>query len=47
MNPSITIYDIKEKCKNEITIISGVLKDDCKRQIEEARKKLKSIEINH
>ena len=38
MNPNVTIYDIKEKCKNEINIISGVLKDECKKQIEEARR---------
>lgn len=39
MNPNVTIYDIKEKCNNEINIISGILKDDCKKQIEEARNK--------
>ncbi len=39
MNPNVTIYDIKEKCSNEINIISGILKDECKKQIEEARKK--------
>ena len=38
MNPNITIYDIKEKCNNDINIISGILKDECKKQIEEARK---------
>lgn len=38
MNPNVTIYDIKDKCKNEINIISGVLKEECKKQIEEARK---------
>lgn len=38
MNPSVTIYDIKDKCKNEINIISGILKDECKKQIEEARR---------
>ena len=37
MNPNVTIYDIKEKCSNEINIISGILKDECKKQIEEAR----------
>ena len=37
MNPNVTIYDIKEKCQNDINIISGVLKDECKKQIEEAR----------
>ena len=38
MNPNVTIYDIKEKCCNEINIISGILKDECKKQVEEARK---------
>ena len=37
MNPNVTIYDIKEKCINEINIISGILKDECKKQIEDAR----------
>ena len=39
MNPNITIYDIKEKCKNEINIISGILKDECQKQIDIAREK--------
>ncbi len=38
MNPNVTIYDIKEKCKNDINIISGILNDECKKQIEEARR---------
>ena len=38
MNPNVTIYDIKEKCNNDINIISGILKDECKKQIEEARR---------
>ena len=38
MNPNVTIYDIKEKCVNEINIISGILKDECKKQIEDARR---------
>lgn len=41
MNPNITIYDIKEKCNNDINIISGILKDECKKQIEEARRQFK------
>lgn len=41
MNPNVTIYDIKEKCKNEINIISGILRDECKKQIEEARRQSK------
>ena len=39
MNPNVTIYDIKEKCVNEINIVSGILKDECKKQIEDARRK--------
>ena len=38
MNPNVTIYDIKEKCSNEINIVTGILKDTCKKQIEELRK---------
>ena len=38
MNPNVTIYDIKEKCGNEINIISGILKDECKKQIEGVRR---------
>lgn len=38
MNPNVTIYDIKDKCKNEINIISEILNEECKKQIEEARK---------
>ena len=37
MNPNVTIFDIKDKCKNEINVISGILRDECKIQIEEAR----------
>ena len=29
MNPNVTIYDIKEKCSNEINIVTGILKDTC------------------
>ena len=38
MNPNITIYDIKEKCSNEINIVTDILKDECKKQIESIRK---------
>ena len=38
MNPNVTIYDIKEKCINDINIITGILKDECKNQIEDARR---------
>ena len=38
MNPNVTIYDIKEKCSNEINIVTGILKDTCKKQIDDSRK---------
>lgn len=37
MNPNITIFDIKEKTKEDINIIIGVLEEKCKQQIENAR----------
>lgn len=37
MNPNITVFDIKEKTTGDINIITGVLEDECKRQIESAR----------
>ena len=39
MNPNITIYDIKEKTKQPLNIITGILKEKCKIQIKEARQK--------
>ena len=38
MNPSITIFDIKEKATTELNIETGILKDECQLQIENARK---------
>ena len=38
MNPNITVFDIKQKTKGDINIITGVLEDECKEQIERARK---------
>ena len=38
MNPNITIFDIQEKCNTELNIEVGVLEDDCRLQIENARK---------
>ncbi len=38
MNPNITVFDIKEKTKGEIKIVTGVLEKECKNQIEKARK---------
>lgn len=37
MNPNITIFDIKEKTKGEINIVTGVLEEECKKQIKRAR----------
>ena len=39
MNPNVTIFDIKEKCSNELNIITGILEEECKRQITDARNK--------
>ena len=38
MNPNITIFDIREKTKGNINIITGILEDECKKQIENARR---------
>lgn len=38
MNPNITIFDIKEKCITEVNIETGILEEDCRLQIENARK---------
>ena len=38
MNPYVTVFDIKEKCRDEINIISGILANECKNQIKEAKK---------
>lgn len=38
MNPNVTIFEIKEKCKNELNIEIGILKEECQHQIENARK---------
>lgn len=38
MNINVTIYDIMDKCKNEVNIISGILNGECKRQIAKARR---------
>ena len=39
MNPNVTIFDIKEKCSNELNIITGILEEECKKQIVNARNK--------
>lgn len=39
MNPNVTIFDIKEKCTTKLNIETGILKEECQLQIEEARKK--------
>ncbi len=38
MNPNVTIFDIKEKTTTELNIETGVLEEECKLQIENARK---------
>ncbi len=38
MNPNVTIFDIKEKSFTEINIETGILKEECQLQIENARK---------
>lgn len=43
MNPNVTIYDISDKTKQTLNIVTGVLDDECKRQIEESRKNVKLI----
>ena len=41
MNPNLTIFDIREKTSTEINIETGVLEEECKLQIENARKNRK------
>ena len=38
MNPNVTIFDIKEKSVTDINIETGILKEECQLQIENARK---------
>lgn len=38
MDPKITIFDIKKKTKRPLNIIVGVLEEECKKQISNARK---------
>jgi tRNA(Arg) A34 adenosine deaminase TadA len=38
MNPNVTIFDIKDKSKTELNIEIGILENECKLQIENARK---------
>ena len=37
MDPDVTIFDIQEKCRNKINIISGILGNECKKQIKGAK----------
>ena len=39
MNPNVTIFDIKKKSKTELNIEIGILENECKMQIDNARKK--------
>lgn len=38
MNPNITVFDIKEKTNGDINIVTGVFEEECRKQIERARK---------
>lgn len=38
MNPNVTIFDIKEKSTTKLNIETGILKEKCQSQIENARK---------
>lgn len=38
MNPYITIFDIQNKTKNNLNITTDILKKECTKQIEDARK---------
>ena len=38
MNPNVTIFDIKEKATIKLNIETGILKEECQLQIENARK---------
>lgn len=44
MNPDITVFDIREKTKGNINIITGVLEEECKQQIENAIR-LKEVKV--
>ena len=39
MNPNVTIFDIKKRSKTELNIEIGILENECKMQIDNARKK--------
>ena len=39
MNPNVTIFDIKDKSKTELNIEIGILENECRLQINNARKK--------
>lgn len=38
MNPNVTIFDIREKTSGNLSITIGILEEECKLQIENARK---------
>ncbi len=38
MNPNITIFDIQEKTTTDLNIQTGILEDECKVQIDNARR---------
>ena len=45
MNPNVTIFDIKEKTNSMLNITTGVLEEECRLQIENARK-ARTIKLN-
>lgn len=38
MNPNVTIFDIKEKATTKLNIETGILREECELQIQNARK---------
>jgi len=41
LTPKITVFEMNERCEQKANIESKILKDECKKQIEEARKIIK------
>lgn len=39
MNPNVSIFDIQKKCTTDLNITIGILEDECRKQIENARRK--------
>lgn len=43
MNPNVTIFDIQKKSLTKLNIEIGILEDECRKQIEDARKQNKVL----